>query len=240
MEIQLTKNYETMSKLAAHILASQILLKPTSVLGLATGSTPTGTYRELVRMHKEEGLDFSSLYTVNLDEYKGLPADHPQSYRYFMQENLFDHVNVVPEHTFVPNGMEPDSEIACQEYERIIEDLGGVDIQLLGLGHDGHIAFNEPDDHFPSETHCAILDPRTREANQRFFASLDEVPTHAYTQGIGTIMRAKRLLMLVSGKDKHKILHEAIYGRVHPLVPASILQFHPNVLVIADEEAWHG
>lgn len=240
MQVILTKNYELMSKQAATILASQLLQKPDSVLGLATGSTPEGMYAELVRRHCEEGLDFSAMKSVNLDEYEGLAPDHPQSYRYFMQKQLFDHVNVNQDCTFVPNGLSDDPESLSAEYEKIIADLGGVDIQVLGLGHDGHIGFNEPADHFSAVTVRVELDPMTREANQRFFNSLDEVPTHAFTQGIGTIMRARKILLLVSGKGKHEILHRSLYGPVTPQVPASILQFHPDVLVICDEDAWNG
>ena len=238
MRVLLTKDYAAMSKAAATVMAAQILSKPDSVLGLATGSTPEGMYAELVRRHQEDGLDFSGLRTVNLDEYAGLDGKHEQSYRFFMQKHLFNHVNILPENTFVPETTGTDLKAMCEAYEKNIADLGGVDIQVLGIGHDGHIGFNEPTDYFPDITHAVKLDERTRLANKRFFKSLEEVPTHAYTQGIGTIMRAAKILLLVSGKDKHEILHKALFGPVTPQVPASILQFHPDVLVIADVAAW--
>ena len=177
---------------------------------------------------------------MNLDEYKGLAPDHPQSYRRFMQENLFDHISIRPENTWVPDGMTTDVDAMCDDYERTIEELGGVDLQLLGLGHDGHIGFNEPCDHFPVRTHEVALTESTRRANARFFAGGDEVPTAAYTMGVGTVMAARRVLMIVTGGDKADILRRAFCGPVTPWVPASILQFHPDVTLICDEAAWSG
>lgn len=237
MKLYKVKNYDEMSKKAAAIIAAQIVAKPNSVLGLATGSTPIGTYQNLVKKYQDGELDFSEIKTANLDEYKGLTKENDQSYFYFMNDNLFRHVNIDMQNTNIPNGMAEDAAAECSRYEEVIKALGGVDLQLLGLGHDGHIGFNEPDDHFAAETHCVNLTEMTIEANKRFFASVDEVPRQAFTMGIGTIMRAKKVLMIVSGKDKAPILKKALYGPVTPEVPASILQFHPDAIVIADEDA---
>ena len=237
MKLYKVKNYDELSKKAASVIAAQIITKPNSVLGLATGSSPIGTYQQLVQKYQEGELDFSEIKTANLDEYKGLTKENDQSYYYFMYSNLFRHVNIDMEKTNIPNGMAEDAEAECNRYEDVIQALGGVDLQLLGLGHDGHIGFNEPDDHFAAQTHCVNLTEMTIEANKRFFASADDVPKQAFTMGIGTIMRAKKILMIVSGKDKAEILKKSLYGPVTPEVPASILQFHPDVIVIADEEA---
>lgn len=237
MRILKVKNYDEMSKKAAAVIAAQIVAKPDSVLGLATGSTPIGTYQYLVKKYQERELDFSGIKTANLDEYKGLTKENDQSYYYFMNTNLFQHVNVDMNNTNIPNGMAEDANAECSRYEEVIKELGGVDLQLLGLGHDGHIGFNEPEDHFAKQTHCVDLTEMTIEANKRFFASADDVPKQAFTMGIGTIMRARKVLMIVSGKDKAAILKEALYGPVTPQVPASILQFHPDAIVIADEDA---
>lgn len=237
MRILKVKNYDEMSKKAAAVIAAQIVAKPDSVLGLATGSTPIGTYQYLVKKYQERELDFSGIKTANLDEYKGLTKENDQSYYYFMNTNLFQHVNVDMNNTNIPNGMAEDADAECSRYEEVIKELGGVDLQLLGLGHDGHIGFNEPEDHFAKQTHCVDLTEMTIEANKRFFASADDVPKQAFTMGIGTIMRARKVLMIVSGKDKAAILKEALYGPVTPQVPASILQFHPDAIVIADEDA---
>ncbi len=237
MRIVRTKNYEDMSVKAADLIASVILLKPNCVLGLATGSSPIGTYQNLVKKYQDGNLDFSTVRSVNLDEYKGLPRTNPQSYYYFMHDNLFSKVNINLENTNLPNGMEPDAKKACEEYDTVIKSMGGVDLQLLGLGHDGHIGFNEPNTEFDKTTHCVDLTEMTIEANKRFFNSIDEVPRQAYTMGIQTIMEAKTVLMVVSGKDKAKILKEAFFGPVTPSVPASILQFHPNFILVADEDA---
>lgn len=240
MRLIRAKNYDDMSLKAANIIAAQVSLNPKSVLGLATGSTPIGTYRHLVEWYQKGELDFGKAVSINLDEYCGLSGDHPQSYRRFMQENLFDHISIRPENTWVPDGMTTDVDAMCNGYERTIEELGGVDLQLLGLGHDGHIGFNEPCDHFPVRTHEVALTESTRRANARFFAGEDEVPTAAYTMGVGTVMAARRVLMIVTGADKADILHRAFCGPVTPWVPASILQFHPDVTLICDEAAWSG
>lgn len=229
---------------AAHLAADRfqelICAKPACVLGLATGATPVPLYRELIAREKAGLIDFSRVRSVNLDEYKGLAPDHPQSYRRFMQENLFDHIAIRPENTYVPDGLTTDVAAMCAAYERTIEDLGGVDLQLLGLGHDGHIGFNEPCDHFPVRTHEVALTESTRQANARFFASEAEVPAAAYTMGVGTVMAARRVLMIVTGADKADILRKAFFGSVTPWVPASILQFHPDVTLICDRAAWDG
>ncbi len=231
------KDPAEVGKLAADQFESLILSKPACLLGLATGSSPLPLYRELAERCKAGRIDFSRVRSANLDEYKGLSGDHPQSYRYFMNENLFKHINIKPENTIVPSGLVEDVDTMCAEYERMIEAWGGVDLQLLGLGHDGHIGFNEPEDHFPAMTHEVELLEITREANKRFFGSIDEVPTAAYTMGIGTVMAARKVLMVVTGKDKAEILKKSFFGPVTPEVPASILQFHPDVTVICDEAA---
>ena len=237
MRIYRAKDYDEMSRKAANIIAAQMTLKPDSVLGLATGSTPIGTYRELIARYNQGDIDFSRIKTANLDEYRGLPRENDQSYYYFMYENLFRHVNIDMANTNIPNGMEPDSDTECARYEKVIESLGGVDLQLLGLGHNGHIGFNEPADHFARMTNGVNLQASTIEANKRFFESADQVPKQAYTMGIGTIMRAKSVLLIVSGADKAETLAKVIAGPVTPQVPASILQFHPNAVVVADEAA---
>ena len=237
MKIVVTKDYTEMCKLASRIFAAQITLKPDSVLGLATGSTPVGMYKELIQMYNEGRVDFSHVKTVNLDEYAGLNGDNDQSYRYFMNHNLFDHIDINKENTSVPCGTAEDLQAECERYEQLVEQTGGVDIQLLGLGHDGHIGFNEPCDHFPVMTHEVKLTEMTREANKRFFDSLEDVPTSAITMGIGTVMSARKILMIVTGADKAEILHQVFFGSVKPEVPGSILQFHPDVTVICDEAA---
>ncbi len=237
MKIIRAKDYDDMSRKAANIIAAQIIMKSDCVLGLATGSTPIGTYKELVAAYENGDLDFSQVTTVNLDEYKGITKENDQSYYYFMNDNLFSKVNVRKECTFLPDGMEPDSKKACEEYDKIVEKVGGQDLQLLGLGHNGHIGFNEPSDIFKAGTHCVDLTESTIKANQRFFASYDDVPKQAYTMGIKTIMAAKKILVVVSGKDKAPILKEVINGPITPEVQASVLQLHDDVIIVADEDA---
>lgn len=237
MRIIRTRDYEDMSRKAADIIAAQVIMKPNCVLGLATGSTPIGTYARLVKKHKKGDLDFSGVTSVNLDEYKGLTKENDQSYYYFMNDKLFSRVNVNKERTFLPDGMEPDSDKACRDYNEIIASVGGVDLQLLGLGHNGHIGFNEPGTTFEAETHCVDLTESTIKANQRFFASMDEVPKQAYTMGIKTIMQAKKILIVISGEDKAEIVKEAFFGPITPKVQASVLQLHNDVIVVADEAA---
>lgn len=237
MRIYKAKDYEEMSRRAAGIVSAQIIMKPDCVLGLATGSTPIGLYKQLIEWYRNGDLDFSAVRTVNLDEYKGISRENDQSYYYFMHQHLFDRVNIDPERTNVPNGMEPDAEKECGRYEELIRSLGGVDLQLLGLGHNGHIGFNEPGEAFEKETHCVDLTESTIEANKRFFASADDVPKQAYTMGIKTIMQAKKILIVVNGENKADIVERAFFGPVTPEVPASILQLHNDVTLVGDEAA---
>lgn len=237
MVIYKAKDYDDLSRKAANIISAQVIMKPDSVLGLATGSSPVGAYRKLIEWYEKGDLDFSKVSCVNLDEYRGLDPESNQSYRYFMNTNLFDHVNIDKAHTFVPDGLEPDADKACTDYDRIIDEMGGVDLQLLGLGHNGHIGFNEPADSFSKGTNCVDLTKSTIEANKRFFASEDEVPRQAYTMGIRSIMRSKKILVIVSGADKAEILKQALDGPITPQVPASVLQLHPDVVIVADEAA---
>ena len=220
------KDYNDMSRKAANIISAQVIMKPHAVLGLATGSTPVGAYKQLVEWYNKGDLDFANVTSVNLDEYKGLSPENDQSYRYFMNTNLFNHVNINKERTFVPNGLEPDS-----------EKVGGIDLQLLGLGNNGHIGFNEPGAAFEKETHCVDLTESTIQANKRFFEKVEDVPTQAYTMGIKNIMQARKVLLIVSGEGKAEILDKVLYGPVTPQVPASILQLHNDLTVVADEAA---
>lgn len=237
MKIYSAPDYQGMSRKAANILSAHVILKPTSVLGLATGSTPIGMYKQLIDWYNKGDVDFSQVHTVNLDEYLGLAPTHDQSYRYFMQTNFFDHINVKPENTNVPNGLAADPEAECARYNQVIADLGGIDIQVLGMGHNGHIGFNEPEEAFELETHVVDLTDTTIDANARFFASRDDVPRQALTMGIKSIMQARHILVVVSGADKADIVKTAFFGPVTPKVPASILQMHPNVSLVADEAA---
>lgn len=231
-----TNTAEEAGAVAADIFEEQLKKKKDSVLGLATGSTPLPLYRELIRREKEGIIDFSEVKTFNLDEYKGLAPDHPQSYRRFMQENLFDHINIRPENTHVPQGLAVDPTAMCIGYDDMVRQAG-LDIQLLGIGHDGHIGFNEPDICFPKFTHEVQLTSMTIEANARFFDSIDDVPKAAFTMGIGTIMTAKKIVMVVSGADKAGIMFDLLHGPVTPQLPASIIQFHNDVVVIGDHAA---
>ena len=237
MRIYCTKDYQKMSRKAAGIIGAQVVLKPDSVLGLATGSTPIGTYEYLIKGYQNKDLDFSEITTVNLDEYKGLSRENDQSYYYFMHKNLFDNVNISVDNTHIPNGMEQDSEKECNRYSELIKSLGGIDLQLLGIGHNGHIGFNEPSDSFEKQVHCVDLTESTIEANKRFFESAEDVPRQAYTMGIKTIMQAKKILVVASGEDKAQIVKEAFFGHITPYVPASVLQLHNDVTLVADEAA---
>lgn len=237
MRLYRAKDYNDMSRKAANIISAQIILKPDCVLGLATGSTPIGTYQQLIERYREGDLDFSQVRTANLDEYRGLTRDNDQSYYYFMYHNLFKEVNIDMANTNIPDGTNPDSAAEAARYDQVIRDLGGVDLQLLGMGHNGHIGFNEPSDAFDKGTHCVDLQPSTIEANKRFFASINDVPKQAYTMGIQTIMSARKILLLVSGAEKAEILHKALCGPITPHVPASVLQLHNDVTVVADEAA---
>lgn len=236
MRIIIAKDYEEMSRRAAKIVAGQIFLKPNSVIGLATGSTPLLMYKELVNIHWSDGLDFSEITTFNLDEYIGLPADNINSYHYYMNDNLFSHVNMRKENIFIPNGMTSDIERECREFERGIAEKGGIDLQVLGIGNNGHIGFNEPDIKFEATTHEVKLDEETIQANARFFDNIDEVPKYAISMGIKTIMHARKILLLANGHSKAEALSKALYGGITPEIPASILQLHLDVTVVVDEE----
>ena len=237
MKLIRTKNYEELSRKAANIIAAQITLKPDCLLGLATGSSPIGTYDNLVSMYESGNLDFSRVRSVNLDEYMGLGGDNNQSYRYFMNKHLFERVNIDMTNTHVPDGTVLDSEKACAAYNALLAEMGTIDLQVLGIGPNGHIGFNEPDDHFAAETHCVDLTDATIQANKRFFENEADVPRKAYTMGIGNIMSAKMIVLVANGKNKAKALAAALKGPVTPQCPASILQFHPNAIIIADEDA---
>lgn len=237
MRIIKAKDYNDMSRKAANIISAQIITKPDCVLGLATGSTPIGLYKQLVEWYEKGDLDFSEITTVNLDEYKGLPRDNDQSYYYFMNENLFSKVNINKDRTYLPDGTIEDSDEACRAYNAVLHLVGGADIQLLGLGHNGHIGFNEPAAVFEKETHCVTLSERTIQANRRFFASEEDVPRQAYTMGIKTILSARHILLVVSGEDKADALKATLFGPVTPEVPGSVLQLHSHVTVVADEAA---
>ena len=237
MKIYAAKDYNDLSRKAANIISAQVILKPNAVLGLATGSTPVGAYKQMIEWHKKGDLDFSRVRSVNLDEYKGLSGDHDQSYRYFMNHNLFDHVNIDKANTNVPNGLAEDPAAECRRYDQVIRDMGGIDLQLLGIGGNGHIGFNEPCDVFEKGTHVVTLTEETRRSNARFFSSIDEVPTHALTMGIQGIMSAGKILLLASGEAKAKAVYDSCFGPVVPGVPASVLQLHRDVIVIADEAA---
>ena len=237
MRVYRVKDYDEMSKKAATILAAQIVSGPEKALGMATGSTPAGAYRYLCKWYQEGILDFSEIRTMNLDEYRGISREDSQSYYYFMKENLLGHVNIKEENTFIPDGEREAADAVCREYEALIQSTGGVGLQLLGLGRNGHIGFNEPADHFEKNTHCVDLTESTIEANKRFFNSKDEVPHQAYTMGILPIMQAKKVIMIANGRNKADIIKKAFTGPVTPEVPASILQMHPDFTLIADKDA---
>ncbi len=237
MVIVRAKDYQDMSRKAANIISAQVIMKPKAVLGLATGGTPVGTYAQLIDWYKKGDIDFSQITTINLDEYRGLPKTHEQSYWYFMHEQFFNHVNVDESRINVPDGMNPDSEKACREYDNVIREAGGIDLQLLGIGVDGHIGFNEPGNAFELETHCVDLTEQTIKSNQRFFGDGESVPKQAYTMGIKSIMQARKVLMVVNGKEKAEIVKKAFFGPVTPEIQASILQMHPDFTIVGDEEA---
>lgn len=237
MKIIVAENYKELSQKAANLISAQVILKSDSVLGLATGSTPIGIYDQLVERYQKEDLDFSQVSTVNLDEYYGLCSTDEQSYRYYMEKYLFSKVNLSKERCFLPDGTNLDGKIECKRYQDLIDALGGIDLQLLGLGHNGHIGFNEPADFFEKEVHLVNLTEQTIQANQRFFASIEEVPKQAYTMGIGTIFQAKKILLVVNGKEKAEALKKVVQGAICSQVPGSILQLHADVTVVADKEA---
>ena len=224
-------------KVAAEIIAQKIKSCPDCVLGLATGSTPIETYNNLVQIYRQGSVDFSRVRAVNLDEYIGLGAEHDQSYAWFMRQYLFDHVNIDPANTYIPNGLETDSDKECRRYDAVIESLGGIDLQLLGIGPNGHIGFNEPSDAFAKGTHRVDLTEATIAANSRFFESIEQVPKQAYSMGIQNIMHARQLLMVATGENKARAVRDAFLGDINPWVPASVLQLHPDFTLIADEAA---
>lgn len=231
-------DYAAMSRQAANLISAQVIVKPNCVLGLATGSTPIGTYKQLIEWYNKGDLSFAQVRSVNLDEYKGLSGDHDQSYRYFMQNNLFNHVDIDVANTSVPNGKAEDADAECAAYDAHIRELGGIDLQLLGMGHNGHIGFNEPADEFVGPTHVVELAQSTIDANKRFFASEADVPRQALTMGMAAILQARSVVVVVSGEDKAEIVHKAFFGPITPRVPASLLQLHPNVTVVGDEAAF--
>lgn len=237
MELIRAKDYADMSRKAANIIFAQVVLNPKSVLGLATGDTPVGTYAQLIEKQQAGDCSFAQCSSYNLDEYVGLPADHPQSYHCFMRTNFFDAVDIDAASTHVPDGAAADMEAACAEYDRMVAAAGYPDLQLLGIGRNGHIGFNEPGDTFPRGTHVVDLTESTIEANSRLFDSVDEVPRQAISMGIQTIMSAHRILILASGEQKAQAVHDMVLGPITPQVPASILQLHPACTVIADEAA---
>lgn len=231
-------DYAAMSRQAANLISAQVIVKPNCVLGLATGSTPIGTYKQLIEWHNKGDLSFADVRSVNLDEYKGLSGEHDQSYRYFMQNNLFNHVDIDVANTSVPNGQAADADAECAAYDAHIRELGGIDLQLLGMGHNGHIGFNEPADEFVGPTHVVELAQSTIDANKRFFASEADVPRQALTMGMAAILQARSVVVVVSGEDKAEIVYKAFFGPITPRVPASLLQLHPNVTVVGDEAAF--
>lgn len=237
MRVVITKNYEELSKVAANEMAEIVNENPRAVLGLATGGSPIGMYKELIEMNKLGKIDFSKVTTVNLDEYVGLSGEHNQSYRYFMNENLFNNINIDKNRTFVPNGLAIDIEQECKNYDKKIAELGGTDVQLLGIGNNGHIAFNEPDEFLVSGTHLTHLTEDTIKANARFFDTIEEVPKTALTMGLGGIMKAKKIIVIASGEGKAEAVKAMIDGKINTNMPASMLQMHSDVLVIVDEAA---
>ena len=237
MKIIHAKDYADMSRKAANIISAQVILEPSSVLGLATGTTPIGAYEQLIRWHKKGDVDFAEVITFNLDEYRGLSHDDPHSYHYFMRDKFFNHINIDLANTHVPDGANPDADEACAEYDRMVAEAGYSDLQVLGIGNNGHIGFNEPDDCFSKGTHCVDLTQSTLEANSRLFERKEDVPRQAYTMGIQTIMRARRILVLASGAKKAQAVRDMCFGPVTPQCPASILQLHTNCVVVADEDA---
>ncbi|MBQ4091353.1 MAG: glucosamine-6-phosphate deaminase [Clostridia bacterium] len=227
--------YDELSSKAAALICAQVVMKPECVLGLATGSSPLGAYAKMAEKCRAGEVDFSRVTSINLDEYVGLDGEHDQSYRYFMNNNLFKYINIDINKTHVPNGCADDADAECKAYDELIKSVGGIDLQLLGIGLDGHIGFNEPDTYFEKATHKVELDPSTIDANARFFASREDVPTTAITMGMGGIMSAKKVLLIANGKKKEDIVNKAFFGPITPAIPASILQLHPDLTVIYSE-----
>lgn len=237
MKIIPAKDYQDLSRKAANIISAQVILKPESVIGLATGTTPIGAYSQLIEWYKKGDVDFSQMRTYNLDEYRGLEHDDSQSYHYFMNDKFFNHINIDPNNVHVPDGANPNIEEACTTYDDMIEEAGFCDLQLLGIGNNGHIGFNEPDTAFSKGTHCVDLTESTIQANARLFEKAEDVPRQAYTMGVQTIMMARSILVVASGAAKADAVYDMCFGPVTPQVPASILQLHTNCVVVADGEA---
>ena len=237
MLVLVKENYKSICQEAASQIADLIKKKPDCVLGLATGDTPLGVYKELIRMHNEEDLDFSHVKTFNLDEYVGLPREHRQSYFFFMCENLFNHINIDLRLVHIPNGMAEDIEAECLNYEELIREAGGIDLQILGIGSNGHIAFNEPFSSLGSRTRIKTLTDKTRQDNARFFKLMDEVPKYAITMGVGTIMDSKSIILLANGKNKAKAIAKTIEGPITAMVPATMVQMHRNAIILIDKDA---
>ncbi len=237
MEVIIKPDYEAMSKAAALVVAEILNTKPNAVLGMATGSSPLGVYKELVRLHNDEGLDFSQVTTFNLDEYVGLSIKHSQSYHHFMHENFFRHVNIPSQNIYIPSGTTKNYQAFCQWYEQRIEQCGGIDVQLLGIGSDGHIAFNEPTSSLSSRTRLKTLAKQTIDDNARFFDRREDVPTYAITMGVGTILESRKIVLLASGENKAEVVAASIEGPITSMITASALQLHPSTLFYADEQA---
>ena len=240
MRVITCKNYDEMSKIAARLVAGQVLLKPNSVLGLATGSTPEGLYAELARMYQNGELDFSNVSTFNLDEYCPIDRENDQSYYYFMNKHLYSKVNLKPENVHIPNGNAQNIETECANYDKMIDSIGGIDLQILGIGSNGHIAFNEPGDELTAGTHKVTLTEKTIKDNSRFFASESDVPRHALTSGMATIMKSKKIIMMISGKNKNEALKKLLSGKITTSCPATMINMHADVTVLATEDAMNG
>ena len=240
MQFIVCDSYEEMSRRAADVIADIVKAKPAAILGLATGSTPVGMYRELARRYAAGELDFAAVSSYNLDEYYPISPENDQSYRYFMNANLFDHINIDKKNTHVPDGSAADADAACRAYDEAYAKTGGADVQVLGIGQNGHIAFNEPEEALTVGTHVTGLTEDTIKANSRFFASIDEVPTRALTMGMGSIMMAKKIILLANGKNKHAAIAAMLDDKITTAVPATLLKLHPDVIVFCDKEAYHG
>jgi glucosamine-6-phosphate deaminase len=237
MRVYSANSYNEVSRRVANIISAQVIVNPESVLGLATGSTPIGAYKQLIDWHKKGDLFFKDVIAINLDEYSGLKPEHPKSYAYFMRTNFFDFIDINPKNCFIPNGMAENKQKECERYDKIISEKGPIDLQLLGIGENGHIGFNEPGSAFELTTNLVKLKDSTRIANKRFFDNIDQVPSFAFTMGIKAIMQAKTILLVASGKNKADAIRKSFYGPVTPDVPASILQLHSNVILVADTDA---
>ena len=236
MKYQEFDTYEQMCRKAANLISAQIIIKEDSVIGLATGSTPLGIYRTLVRWYEKSDLDFSNVRTVNLDEYCGIPFHDPHSYHYFMETHLFSKINIKKTNTHIPNGMAADIQQECRRYDALIDSLGGIDIQLLGIGHNGHIGFNEPSNTFSKNTTCITLSENTIQSNSRFFETASEVPRTAITMGMQSIMCSRKIILVSNGKDKADIIRKTMEGPITPSIPASILQLHPDATILFSAE----